>query len=157
MPSWWNGRHKGLKILALRWVPVQVRPRAPQSYLFILVFIKGNLVFMKLLVAYFFLFSGVVLGSTANSLLKLTEGFTKPLLSIFCSVFIILAIYCLSKAMTVIPAGFTYATYGGLTITAVTLFGMFKYNQVPNIYGIIGLLFIIAGVILVNYFGRISS
>jgi small multidrug resistance pump len=112
---------------------------------------------MKLAVAYFFLFSGVVLGSTANSLLKLTEGFTKPLLSMFCSVFIILAIYCLSKAMTVIPAGFTYATYGGLTITAVTLFGMFKYNQVPNVYGIVGLLFIIIGVILVNYFGRISS
>jgi len=59
--------------------------------------------------------------------------------------------------MTVIPSGFTYATYGGLTITAVTLFGIFKYNQVPNIYGIIGLLFIIVGVILVNYFGRISS
>ena len=112
---------------------------------------------MKLAVAYFFLFSGIMLGSTANSLLKLTEGFTKPVFSIFCSVLIILAIYCLSKSMTVIPAGFTYATYGGLTITAVTLFGMFKYNQVPNVYGIIGLLFIIAGVILVNYFGRISS
>jgi small multidrug resistance pump len=112
---------------------------------------------MKLVVAYFFLFSGVLLGSTANSLLKLTEGFTKPLLSIFCSVVIISAIYCLSKAMTVIPAGFTYATYGGLTITAVTIFGMFKYNQVPNFYGIIGLAFIIIGVILVNYFGRISS
>ena len=112
---------------------------------------------MKLVVAYFFLFLGVMLGSTANSLLKLTEGFTKPLLSIFCCVFIILAIYCLSKAMNVIPAGFTYATYGGLTITAVTLFGIFKYNQVPNFYGILGLLFIIIGVILVNYFGRIGS
>ena len=33
--------------------------------------------------------------------------------------------------------GFTYATYGGLTITAVTLFGVFKYNQVPNVYGIV--------------------
>ena len=112
---------------------------------------------MKLAVAYFFLFSGVVLGSTANSLLKLTEGFTKPLLSIFCSIFIILAIYCLSKAMTVIPAGFTYATYGGLTITLVTIFGMYKYNQVPNFYAIAGLIFIIIGVVLVNYFGRISS
>ena len=38
--------------------------------------------------------------------------------------------------MTIIPVGFTYATYGALTITAVTLFGVFKYNQTPNIYGI---------------------
>ena len=29
MASWWNGRHKGLKILALLGVPVQVRPRLP--------------------------------------------------------------------------------------------------------------------------------
>ena len=42
---------------------------------------------------------------------------------------IVICIFCLSKAMTVIPVGFTYATYGALTITAVTLFGIFKYNQ----------------------------
>ena len=41
--------------------------------------------------------------------------------------------FSLSKAMTVIPVGFTYATYGALTITAVTLFGIFKYNQTPNV------------------------
>ena len=29
LASWWNGRHKGLKILALLGVPVQVRPRLP--------------------------------------------------------------------------------------------------------------------------------
>ena len=42
--------------------------------------------------------------------------------------------------MTIIPVGFTYATYGALTITAVTLFGIFKYNQTPNLYGIFGLI-----------------
>ena len=36
--------------------------------------------------------------------------------------------------MNIIPVGFTYATYGGLTITAVTLFGVFKYNQPSNYY-----------------------
>ena len=47
--------------------------------------------------------------------------------------------FLLAKAMNVIPVGFTYATYGGLTITAVTLFGVFKYNQIPNLYGILGI------------------
>ena len=60
----------------------------------------------------------------------------------------------MAKAMDVIPVGFTYATYGGLTITAVTLFGVFKYNQVPNLYGIIGIAFIIIGVILLNTLGK---
>ena len=44
--------------------------------------------------------------------------------------------------------------YGGLTITAVTLFGIFKYNQVPNIYGMIGILLIVIGVILLNTLGK---
>jgi small multidrug resistance pump len=52
--------------------------------------------------------------------------------------------------------GFTYATYGALTITAVTLFGILKYNQSPNIYGTLGLILIIAGVVLLNIFGRVK-
>ena len=59
--------------------------------------------------------------------------------------------------MNIIPVGFTYATYGGLTITAVTIFGIIKYNQLPNIYGTIGIVLIIIGVILVNYLGKVSS
>ncbi len=59
--------------------------------------------------------------------------------------------------MMTIPVGFTYATYGGLTITAVTIFGILKYNQTPNIYGVIGIGLIIIGVIMVNYLGRINS
>ena len=56
-----------------------------------------------------------------------------------------------------IPVGFAYATYGGLTITAVTIFAILKYNQLPNIYGTIGIVLIIIGVILVNYLGKVSS
>ena len=42
--------------------------------------------------------------------------------------------------MTVIPIGFTYATYGALTITCVTIYGAYKYSQFPNSYGIIGMM-----------------
>ena len=59
--------------------------------------------------------------------------------------------------MMSIPVGFAYATYGGLTITGVTIFSILKYNQLPNIYGTIGIILIIIGVILVNYLGKISS
>ena len=59
--------------------------------------------------------------------------------------------------MNLIPVGFTYATYGGLTITAVTLFGIIKYNQLPNIYGLLGIILIIIGVVLVNFLGKVNS
>ena len=77
--------------------------------------------------------------------------------SVFCSVIIVLCIFFLPNAMMSIPVGFPYATYGGLTITAVTIFGVLKYKQVPNIYGIIGIALIVIGVVLVNYLGKTNS
>ena len=105
---------------------------------------------------YIFLLLAVVLGIASNGFLKSTNGFTILAPTIFCIISIIACIFCLSKAMDVIPVGFTYATYGGLTITAVTLFGVFKYQQIPNLYGIIGISLIIIGVILLNTLGKTS-
>ena len=103
---------------------------------------------------YIFLILAIILGITSNGYLKSTNGFTILAPTIFCIVSIIACIFCLSKAMDIIPVGFTYATYGGLTITAVTLFGVFKYQQIPNLYGIIGISLIIIGVILLNTLGK---
>ena len=103
---------------------------------------------------YIFLILAIILGITSNGYLKSTNGFTILAPTIFCIISIIACIFCLSKAMDIIPVGFTYATYGGLTITAVTLFGVFKYQQIPNVYGIIGISLIIVGVILLNTLGK---
>ena len=111
---------------------------------------------LTLLSAYLFLFSAVVLGIISNGSLKTTEGFTKLGPTIFCIANMTICIFCLSRAMSVIPVGFTYATYGALTITAVTLFGIFKYNQTPNLYGTVGLILIVSGVILLNLFGKLK-
>ena len=62
--------------------------------------------------------------------------------------------FSLAKAMSVIPVAFSYSTYSGLTVAGVVIFGMLKYNQVPNIYGFIGIFLIVTGVIMVNYLGR---
>jgi len=111
---------------------------------------------ISLISGYLFLISAIITGIAANGYLKTTEGFTKLNPTIFCIISIVICIFCISKAMTVIPVGFTYATYGALTITAVTFFGVFKYNQTPNIFGIIGLALIILGVVLLNTFGKVK-
>ena len=111
---------------------------------------------MSISSGYIYLILAVVLGIAANGFLKTTNGFTTMLPTIFCAISILLCLFCLSKAMNTIPVGFTYATYGGLTITAVTIFGILKYNQFPNILGSIGLVLIVLGVIMVNYFGKIN-
>ena len=110
---------------------------------------------ISLLSGYFFLILAILTGITSNSFLKTTEGFSKLGPTLFCVANMFVCIFCLSKAMSVIPVGFTYATYGALTITAVTLFGILKYNQSPNIYGTLGLVLIIFGVILLNTLGKV--
>ena len=111
---------------------------------------------ISLLSGYLFLVLAIITGIAANGFLKTTEGFTKTSPTIFCITSIIICIFFLSKAMSVIPVGFVYATYGALTITAVTLFGIFKYNQTPNLYGVAGITLIIIGVILLNTLGKIK-
>ncbi len=111
---------------------------------------------ISLLSGYIYLIFAIVTGIASNGFLKTTNGFTKLTPSIFCLISIIICLFCLSRAMTIIPVGFTYATYGALTITAVTLFGIFKYNQIPNLFGIVGLILIVAGVVLLNAFGKVK-
>jgi len=111
---------------------------------------------MNLISGYIFLFLAILLGIAANGFLKTTNGFTNIYPTIFCVVSIILCLFCLSKAMSMIPVGFTYATYSGITVAAILVFGMIKYNQIPNIYGLIGIFLIIIGVVMVNYLGRIN-
>ena len=109
---------------------------------------------MTLLSGYIYLTLAIITGIASNGFLKTTEGFSKISPTIFCVTSIVVCLFCISKAMTIIPVGFTYATYGALTITAVTLFGVFKYNQIPNLYGIIGIALIVVGVILLNTLGK---
>jgi small multidrug resistance pump len=111
---------------------------------------------ISLFSGYIFLVIAIAAGISSNGYLKVTEGFSKLGPTLFCLVNMVICIFCLSKAMTVIPVGFTYATYGALTITAVSLFGVIKYGQTPNIYGTSGLILIILGVILLNTLGKIK-
>ena len=111
---------------------------------------------LSLLSGYIYLTLAIITGIATNGFLKTTESFTKLTPTLFCISSIVVCIFCLSRAMTIIPVGFTYATYGALTITAVTLFGIFKYNQTPNLYGTVGLILIVSGVILLNLFGELK-
>ena len=109
---------------------------------------------ISLFSGYIYLTLAIITGIASNGFLKTTEGFTKLTPTVFCVTSIVICLFCISKAMTIIPVGFTYATYGALTITAVALFGIFKYNQTPNTYGTIGLILIVSGVVLLNLFGK---
>ena len=105
---------------------------------------------MNLVYAYAFLALAIALEITGTSFVKDTEGFTRWVPSIICLVTICFSYYLMSHVVGFIPVGITYATWSGLGIVAITIIGVFKYNQIPNIPTIIGLVLIIVGVIIVN-------
>ena len=111
---------------------------------------------MKPLFGYFLLAISISFGIASNSFAKISEGFTKLTPSILCILFMCVTMFSMAKAMTALPIGFAYSTYSGLVVTGVVLFAVLKYNQIPNIYGITGIILIIIGVIMVNYLGNIK-
>ena len=104
--------------------------------------------------SYLFLALAVFLGVTSNNFAKSAEGFTLLFPSIITAITIVSCMYALSMVMKTIPMGITYASFAGLAIIATVMVGVIKYNQVPNLYTIIGLCFIIVGVLMVNLLGE---
>ena len=104
--------------------------------------------------AYIILIIAVVLGTAANGFAKGAQGFTLLMPSIMTAITIVLCMFALSLVMKVIPVGITYASFAGLCIIATVLVGVFKFNQIPNLYTIIGLGLIILGVLMVNLIGK---
>ena len=112
---------------------------------------------MNVLTSYLFLALAVFLGVTSNSFAKSAEGFTLLIPSIITAVTIVLCMLALSIVMKTIPMGITYASFAGLAIIATVIVGVIKYNQIPNLYTIIGLVLIVAGVLMVNLLSDINS
>tara|TARA_B100000745_G_scaffold19208_1_gene13424 strand:- start:370 stop:711 length:342 start_codon:yes stop_codon:yes gene_type:complete len=105
---------------------------------------------MNLTYAYILLAFAIVLEITGTSFVKDTVGFTRWVPTIICLVTICVSYYLMSHVVSFVPVGITYATWSGLGILAITIIGVFKYNQMPNIPTIIGLTLIIVGVVIVN-------
>jgi small multidrug resistance pump len=107
-----------------------------------------------MIITYAFMFAAVALGTASNIFAKEAEGFTKLFPSLLSALTIVLCMYCLSQVMKTISAGYTYATFAGLCIIETTILGIMRFNQWPNFYAFIGLIFIIIGVVLVNLLGK---
>ena len=107
--------------------------------------------------AYIILIIAVALGTASNGFAKSAQGFTVLIPSIITAITIVGCMYTLSLVMKTIPVGITYASFAGLCIIATTIVGIYKFNQMPDLYTVIGLVLIVAGVLIVNLLGKASS
>ncbi len=109
---------------------------------------------MSNIIAYILLILAVVLGTAANGFAKGANGFTLFIPSLFTAITIVGCMFTLSIVMKTIPVGITYASFAGLCIIATSIVGILKFNQIPDLYTIFGLILIISGVIIVNLLGK---
>ena len=112
---------------------------------------------MSNLTAYIILIVAVALGTASNGFAKSAQGFTILIPTIVTAVTIVLCMYLLSLVMKTVPVGITYASFAGLCIITTAVVGIYKFNQIPNIYAMIGLGLIIAGVLIVNLMGNTNN
>ncbi len=112
---------------------------------------------MSNILPYIILIIAVALGTAANGFAKSAQGFTLLVPSLMTAVTIVGCMYTLSLVMKTIPVGVTYASFAGLCIIATIVIGIIKFNQMPDLYTILGMLLIISGVLIVNLFGKTSS
>lgn len=113
-----------------------------------------------------YLLLAILFETSATSLLKVAEGFTKPLPTIASIILYILSFYCLSNCLKTAPIGVAYAIWSALGIVLVTIVGIIAFKQTPDWAAILGLLLIIIGVggaksilkneltLIMNYFLR---
>jgi len=106
------------------------------------------------IIAYIILILAVILGTAANGFAKSANGFTLLIPSLLTAMTIIGCMFTLSIVMKTIPVGITYASFAGLCIVATSAVGIYKFNQIPDFYTIVGLILIISGVLIVNLLGK---
>ena len=112
---------------------------------------------MSNILPYIILIIAVALGTAANGFAKGAQGFTLLVPSLMTAVTIVGCMYTLSLVMKTIPVGVTYASFAGLCIIATIVIGIIKFNQMPDLYTILGMVLIISGVLIVNLLGKTSS
>jgi small multidrug resistance pump len=93
----------------------------------------------------------------ATSFLKASDGFTKLTPSILVVIGYSCAFYCLSISLKHIPIGIAYAVWCGGGILLVALIGFLFFDQKLTIPALLGMGFIIMGVVVLQVFSGITE
>lgn len=103
-----------------------------------------------------FLLGAIVSETIGTTMLKLSDQFTKPIPSIITIVGYLLSFYLLSYALRTLPIGIAYGIWGAVGIALITIIGMIAFKQIPDLPAIIGLVLIIVGVLIINFFSKMQ-
>ncbi|MGQ2965909.1 DMT family transporter [Methylophilus sp.] len=104
-----------------------------------------------------FLAIAIISEITATSSLKASAGFTRVIPSIVVVIGYALSFYFLSLTLKAIPIGIAYAIWAGLGIVLLAIVGWVFYDQQLDTPALVGMSFILAGVVIMNLFSKSVS
>nr|AYD68547.1 QacG [Citrobacter freundii] len=125
-------------------------------------FLKSNLKFLRgtpwrnILKNWLFLATAIIFEVIATSALKSSEGFTRLVPSFIVVAGYAAAFYFLSLTLKSIPVGIAYAVWSGLGIVLVTAIAWVLHGQKLDMWGFVGVGFIISGVAVLNLLSKAS-
>lgn len=106
---------------------------------------------------YLYLIIAIVAELIGTTFLKKSNGFSELIPSILTLVGYGIAFYFLSLTLRDIPVGIAYALWSGIGIVLITIVGILAFKQVPDLPALLGILLIVAGVIVINVFSKMSA
>ncbi|HRE31176.1 MAG TPA: SMR family transporter [Candidatus Berkiella sp.] len=109
------------------------------------------------MVSYLYLALAIIAEVIATSSLKACAEFTILLPSILVVVCYCFAFYFLMLSLRTIPVGVAYAIWSGVGIVIVTLISYFLYRQILDTPALVGIGFIIVGVVIIQALSRSSA
>jgi small multidrug resistance pump len=107
--------------------------------------------------AYGVLAAAIVLEVAGTTCLQQSQQFTRPLPTALMAICYVGAFYLVSLSLKTIPVGIAYAMWSGLGIVLISLIGLFVFHQKLDVPAVIGLGFIISGVVILNVFSKSVS
>jgi small multidrug resistance pump len=105
--------------------------------------------------AWAYLMAAIACEVIATASLKPTNGFTSPLPSAVVLIGYVAAFYFLSLCLEEIPIGVAYAVWSGVGIISIAVVSYLIYNQRPDSSAIIGMAFIITGIVIMRLFSDV--
>lgn len=107
--------------------------------------------------AYLLLAVAIIAEVIATSALKASNEFTRLLPSLLVVIGYGTAFYCLTLVLRSIPLGIAYAIWSGAGIALITIIGAIAFRQMLDTPAIIGIGFIITGVLIINLFSETAN
>ena len=105
------------------------------------------------LISFFAILSEVI----ATTALKLSDGFTKIVPGVIVVIGYGASFYLLSMSLKVIPIGLAYAIWSGVGIVLTVIAGILIWRESLDWARVIGIIFIILGVLVINLFSKITA